>query len=163
MAQASLRLGRALTGQTVRRNFCVSSAISGKHVNYSVQDGVAVLRYFYFTCMKYLHVDLFRFDSPDSKVNSLGVESSEDLKACFEKFMADSSAKSAVLVSGKPGCFIAGADINMLASCKTAEEATALSKGCQDLLFEVEKSSKPVVAAIQGELPLVYHNSQESP
>ena len=104
------------------------------------------------------HIDLFRFDSPDSKVNSLGVESSEDLKACFEKFMADSSAKSAVLVSGKPGCFIAGADINMLASCKTAEEATALSKGCQDLLFEVEKSSKPVVAAIQGELLLVIYN-----
>ena len=162
MAQASLRLGRALTGQTVRRNFCVSSAISGKHVNYSVQDGVAVLRYFYLTCMKYddLHAELFRFDSPDSKVNSLGVESSEDLKACFEKFMADSSAKSAVLVSGKPGCFIAGADINMLASCKTAEEATALSKGCQDLLFEVEKSSKPVVAAIQGKLLLVLYNSQ---
>ena len=102
---------------------------------------------------------MFRFDSPDSKVNSLGVESSEDLKACFEKFMADSSAKSAVLVSGKPGCFIAGADINMLASCKTAEEATALSKGCQDLLFEVEKSSKPVVAAIQGELLLlIFYN-----
>ena len=55
MAQASLRLGRALTGQTVRRNFCVSSAISGKHVNYSVQDGVAVLRYFYFTFIKYDH------------------------------------------------------------------------------------------------------------
>ena len=48
MAQASLRLGRALTSQTVRRNFCVSSAISGKHVNYSVQDGVAVLRCFAF-------------------------------------------------------------------------------------------------------------------
>merc|ERR1719154_1059457 len=38
----------------------------------------------------------------------------------------------------------------MLAKCKTAEEATALSKGCQDLLFEGEKSKKPVVAAIQG-------------
>ena len=38
----------------------------------------------------------------------------------------------------------------MLERCKTAEEATTLSKGCQDLLFEVEKSSKPVVAAIQG-------------
>lgn len=160
MAQASLRLGRALTSQTVRRNFCVSSAISGKHVNYSVQDGVAVLRCFLlsFGNCENPHFDLFRFDSPDSKVNSLGVESSEDLKACFEKFMSDSSAKSAVLVSGKPGCFIAGADINMLASCKTAEEATALSKGCQDLLFEVEKSSKPVVAAIQGELLLMYKN-----
>ena len=53
-------------------------------------------------------------------------------------------------MSGKPGCFIAGADINMLANCKTAEEATALSKGCQDLLIEVEKCKKPVVAAIQG-------------
>jgi hypothetical protein len=34
--------------------------------------------------------------------------------------------------------------------CKTAEEATALSKGCQDFLFEVEKSRKPIVAAIMG-------------
>ena len=34
--------------------------------------------------------------------------------------------------------------------CKTAEEATALSKGCQDFLFEVEKSQKPIVAAIMG-------------
>ena len=38
----------------------------------------------------------------------------------------------------------------MLEKCKTAEEATALSKACQDLLFRVEKSPKPVVAAIQG-------------
>ena len=56
-----------------------------------------------------------RFDSPDSKVNSLGIESSAELQENFLKFAADSSAKSAVLVSGKPGCFIAGADINMLA------------------------------------------------
>jgi len=80
----------------------------------------------------------------------LSRETSEELQECFRKFSGDSSARSAVLLSGKPGCFIAGADINMLAGCKTAEEATELSKGCQDFLFEVEKSSKPVVAAIQG-------------
>ncbi len=34
--------------------------------------------------------------------------------------------------------------------CKTAAEATALAKGGQDFLFEVEKSSKPFVAAIMG-------------
>ncbi len=34
--------------------------------------------------------------------------------------------------------------------CKNAEEATTLSKGSQDFLFEVEKSHKPVVAAIMG-------------
>jgi len=134
MAQASLRLGRSLTNQAIRRQFSCGAALSGKHVSYSVQDGVAVLR----------------FDSPESKVNSLGIEASGELQDAFKKFMEDSSAKSAVLMSGKPGCFIAGADINMLAACKTAEEATELSKGCQDMLAEVEKSNKPVVAAIQG-------------
>jgi len=134
MAQATLRLGKSLTNQSIIRNLSTTRAVAGTHLNYSVQDGVAVLR----------------FDSPNSKVNSLGLETSVELEEAFKKFLNDSSAKSAVLLSGKPGCFIAGADINMLADCKTAEEATALSKGCQDLLFEVEKSKKPVVAAIQG-------------
>lgn len=38
----------------------------------------------------------------------------------------------------------------MLASCKTAEEVTKLSKAGQELLMKVEKSPKPVVAAIMG-------------
>jgi len=134
MAQASLRLGKSLANQTVIRNLSTTRAVAGTHLNYTVQDGVAVLK----------------FDSPGVKVNSLGEETSAELQEAFQKFMADPAAKSAVLLSGKPGCFIAGADINMLAKCKTAEEATALSKGCQDLLFEVEKCKKPVVAAIQG-------------
>jgi len=135
MAQCSLRLGKSLSRRGLAwRQFSSSSSVAGKHLDYSVQDGVAVLR----------------FDSKDSKVNSLGLETSEELKNAFHQFMADPNAKSAVLISGKPGCFIAGADIKMLEQCKTAAEATELSKGCQDLLFEVEKSSKPVVAAIQG-------------
>jgi len=134
MAQASLRLGKSLANQSVVRSLSTSRAVAGTHLDYSVQDGVAVLK----------------FDSPGVKVNSLGEETSAELQEAFQKFIADPAAKSAVLLSGKPGCFIAGADINMLAKCKTAEEATALSKGCQDLLFEVEKSKKPVVAAIQG-------------
>jgi len=134
MAQATLRLGKCVTSHTFRRGLSTSRGVCGTHVNYSVQDGVGVLK----------------FDSPGSKVNSLGEETSAELQEAFHKFINDPSAKSAVLMSGKPGCFIAGADINMLANCKTAEEATALSKGCQDLLFEVEKCKKPVVAAIQG-------------
>ena len=53
-------------------------------------------------------------------------------------------------ILGKVGCFIAGADINMIAACKSAEEAQELSKGCQDFLAKVEDSDKPVVAAIMG-------------
>ena len=44
MAQACLRLGKSLTSQTVRRNFSASCAVAGKHVNYSVQDGVSIIR-----------------------------------------------------------------------------------------------------------------------
>ena len=58
---------------------------------------------------------LFRFDQEGSKVNSLSEETSAELQEAFQKFASDSSAKSAVLLSGKPGCFIAGADIQMLA------------------------------------------------
>merc|ERR1719318_186726 len=133
-ALASLRLGKSAASQALYRNLSTTRAAAGTHVNYTVQDGVAVIK----------------FDSPDSKVNSLGTESTADLQEAFLKFSGDASAKSAVLISGKPGCFIAGADINMLAACKTKEEATQLSKECQDFLFQVEGSSKPVVAAIQG-------------
>jgi len=58
--------------------------------------------------------------------------------------------KSAVLASGKPGCWIAGADIKMIEKVKTAEEAASLSKQMQDILFRVEQSPKPFVAAIMG-------------
>jgi len=116
------------------RFLSTSRAACGTHLNYAVKDGVAIIK----------------FDTPNSKVNSLGEELSGEFEELVNKFTADSSAKSAVLISGKPGCFIAGADIKMLEKCSTAAEATALSKGCQDLLFKIEKSPKPVVAAIQG-------------
>jgi len=116
------------------RFLSTSRAACGTHLNYAVKDGVAIIK----------------FDTPNSKVNSLGEELSGEFEELVNKFTADTSAKSAVLISGKPGCFIAGADIKMLEKCSTAAEATALSKGCQDLLFKIEKSPKPVVAAIQG-------------
>lgn len=46
MAQASLRLGRSVAAAArlgCRRNLATSSALAGKHVNYAVQDGVAIL------------------------------------------------------------------------------------------------------------------------
>merc|ERR1719419_2145563 len=89
-------------------------------------------------------------DQENSKVNALGEELMGEFDATFKKFESDPSVKSGVLISGKPGCFIAGADIKMLDRVKTAEEGASLSKACQDLLFKLEKSPKPIVAAIQG-------------
>lgn len=58
--------------------------------------------------------------------------------------------QACVLISAKPGCFVAGADITMLESMKTAEETTAKSAEGQRILAELEKSPKPFVSAIQG-------------
>lgn len=68
----------------------------------------------------------------------------------LKKVENDPSIKGAVLISGKPGCFIAGADISMLEKFKTVEEVQQVSKEGQEVLFSFENSSKPIVAAIQG-------------
>lgn len=38
----------------------------------------------------------------------------------------------------------------MLQACKTAEEVTNLSRNGQEMLFEIEKNKKPIIAAIKG-------------
>ncbi|KAI6229053.1 Mitochondrial trifunctional protein alpha subunit [Aphelenchoides fujianensis] len=53
-------------------------------------------------------------------------------------------------MSGKTGSFVAGADVTMLQKCKSAQEAEKLSRDGQIQFERLEKSKKPVVAAIQG-------------
>ena len=105
-----------------------------KHASLKVDNGVGVIK----------------LDSPGVKMNSLNEEVMRDMEAIFNEVQSRDDVKSVVLISGKVGCFIAGADINMIEACKTADEAQALSKGCQDFLAKVEASKKPVVAAIMG-------------
>jgi enoyl-CoA hydratase/long-chain 3-hydroxyacyl-CoA dehydrogenase len=83
-------------------------------------------------------------------MNSLNEEVMRDMEAIFNEVQSRSDVRAAVLISGKVGCFIAGADINMIEACKSASEAQELSKSCQEFLFRIEQSSKPIVAAIQG-------------
>ena len=44
-------------------------------------------------------------------MNTLSQDASRELEAAFQRFQGDASADSAVLISGKKDCFIAGADI----------------------------------------------------
>ena len=83
-------------------------------------------------------------------MNSLNEEVMQDMQSIFDECLSRSDIKSDVLISGKLGCFIAGAHIKMIDGCETAEQAQTLSKGSQDFLAKVEQSSKPVVAAIMG-------------
>jgi len=95
-------------------------------------------------------VAVITFDAPNSKVNTLNEESIADFKDVVQKIESDSNVKSAVLISGKPDCFIAGADIGMLQKCTSAEEVQNISSDGQKMLSRIENSPKPIVAAIMG-------------
>lgn len=53
-------------------------------------------------------------------------------------------------MSGKPGSFVAGADVTMLQKCKTSKDAEKLSRDGQIQFERLEKSKKPIVAGIMG-------------
>ncbi|CAB3230970.1 unnamed protein product [Arctia plantaginis] len=89
-------------------------------------------------------------DSPNVKVNSLNTAVMEEMTNVLNEVDSNPAIEAAVLISGKPGCFIAGADITMLQACKTKEEVVALSKRGHQIFQRIEKSHKPFVAAIQG-------------
>nr|BAG61288.1 unnamed protein product [Homo sapiens] len=117
------------------RNFTGSSALLTRtHINYGVKGDVAVVR----------------INSPNSKVNTLSKELHSEFSEVMNEIWASDQIRSAVLISSKPGCFIAGADINMLAACKTLQEVTQLSQEAQRIVEKLEKSTKPIVAAING-------------
>ncbi|KRT78289.1 hypothetical protein AMK59_7402, partial [Oryctes borbonicus] len=73
-----------------------------------------------------------------------------EMDSILHEIESNPSIQAAVLISGKPDCFIAGADISMLAQCKTQDEVTQISKTGQQILGAIENSKKPIVAAIQG-------------
>jgi enoyl-CoA hydratase/long-chain 3-hydroxyacyl-CoA dehydrogenase len=85
-----------------------------------------------------------------SPVNVGNVAFMESLPRVWQELQADESVRAIVFFSEKPGNFIAGADIAMLARCKTEQEASKLSSAGQQMLDQIEASSKPVVAAING-------------
>lgn len=104
------------------------------HVNYEVKGDVAVIR----------------MNAPDSKVNTLSLQMQKEMTEVMSEVWANNAVQSAVLISSKPGCFIAGADIKMIESCNTSEEVTKLSQDGQKMFDLIEKSPKPIVAAING-------------
>uniref|UniRef100_A0A4W4E376 Trifunctional enzyme subunit alpha, mitochondrial n=1 Tax=Electrophorus electricus TaxID=8005 RepID=A0A4W4E376_ELEEL len=104
------------------------------HVNYEIKGDVAVIR----------------ISDPNSKVNTLSLQMQKEMTEVMDEVMGNSAIKSVVLISSKPGCFIAGADINMIQACKSTEEVTRLSQEGQKIFEKIEKSPKPIVAAING-------------
>ncbi|MDQ5910099.1 MAG: 3-hydroxyacyl-CoA dehydrogenase / enoyl-CoA hydratase / 3-hydroxybutyryl-CoA epimerase, partial [Pseudomonadota bacterium] len=96
------------------------------------------------------NIAVITIDLPGESQNTLKAEFVDEANALLDHLEQDTSLRGVVFISGKPGSFIAGADINMLQACKTAAEATELSKAGQRFFDRLEHFKAPIVAAIDG-------------
>jgi 3-hydroxyacyl-CoA dehydrogenase/enoyl-CoA hydratase/3-hydroxybutyryl-CoA epimerase len=112
----------------------MSSGESTHALTTTVEDGVAVVT----------------LDLPDESINKFSRPVRAEFAGLLAGFETDASVRAIVIRSGKPDIFVAGADINEFVACRSADEATRLSRDGQKLLDRVAAFRKPIVAAVHG-------------
>jgi 3-hydroxyacyl-CoA dehydrogenase/enoyl-CoA hydratase/3-hydroxybutyryl-CoA epimerase len=99
-----------------------------------VQDGVAIVT----------------IDLPGESVNKFSASVIAEFDTLMTQMEGNSTVRAAVLISGKPDVFIAGADIDAFLAFKSAADAEAASAQGHHLMARLERSRVPIVAAIHG-------------
>ena len=69
------------------------------------------------------NVAVITIDVPDEKMNTLKAEFGVQVRAMLRQIRENKAIRGSVFISAKPDNFIAGADINMIARAKSAQEA----------------------------------------
>ena len=95
-------------------------------------------------------IAIVTFDAPGESVNIISRSVKNEFIALFQRLESDESIKAAVLISGKPDTFIAGADIEEFLEWRTAAQAESASREGHALLDRLESLRTPVVSAIHG-------------
>lgn len=83
-------------------------------------------------------------------LNALNEELTGQLEEIFTEIQRDPKIKGAVLTGFGTRAFVSGADIDMLASLKTPQEAEANSLKTHSVFNLIENLGKPVVCAMNG-------------
>ena len=96
------------------------------------------------------NIAIITIDVPGEKMNTLKAEFASQVRAIIKQLRENKELRGVVFVSAKPDNFIAGADINMIGNCKTAQEAEALARQGQQLMAEIHALPIPVIAAIHA-------------
>ncbi|MEZ5314464.1 MAG: enoyl-CoA hydratase-related protein [Thermoanaerobaculia bacterium] len=96
------------------------------------------------------HLATLTFDTPDKKANIFTREALEELERTVAELAGRDDIGCLVLVSAKPGMFIAGADVELIARVSDPEEAEAGVRFGQALFAAWEALPFPTVAAIDG-------------
>ena len=95
-------------------------------------------------------VAVITIDVPGESMNTLKDTFADEVGSLMSRLESNSDIKGVVFISGKPGSFIAGADINMINDCETAADAESLARKGQAMFDRIEQLKVPVVAAING-------------
>jgi len=100
----------------------------------SVEDGIAVLT----------------FDLPGESVNKFSPAVIEEFTGYLALLERDQAVRAAVLISGKPGTFIAGADIDQFLAFRSADDAAQASAFGHTIMRRIETGRVPLVVAVEG-------------
>jgi 3-hydroxyacyl-CoA dehydrogenase/enoyl-CoA hydratase/3-hydroxybutyryl-CoA epimerase/3-hydroxyacyl-CoA dehydrogenase/enoyl-CoA hydratase/3-hydroxybutyryl-CoA epimerase/enoyl-CoA isomerase len=97
------------------------------------------------------NIALVTIDQPGSRANTLGQAMLGELEAMVAQLKTRSELRGLIFRSGKPGMFIAGADLRELGSApQDADLARKTMKRGLDLFAAIEALPYPTVAAIDG-------------
>jgi 3-hydroxyacyl-CoA dehydrogenase/enoyl-CoA hydratase/3-hydroxybutyryl-CoA epimerase len=95
-------------------------------------------------------IAVLTFDLPGEKVNKLTTPVMDELDRILDELAADRQVKAVVITSGKPGTFVAGADIAEIRDITDAARGGELSRRGQAVMNKLEALPFPTVAAIHG-------------
>lgn len=89
-------------------------------------------------------------DTPAEKVNLLDLRTLAALEEAVSFLGRRPGLRGALIASAKPGVFIAGADVKLIASVRTPEQARAATTAGQMVFAKLEGLPFPTAAAISG-------------
>ncbi|WET41983.1 fatty acid oxidation complex subunit alpha FadJ [Citrobacter enshiensis] len=96
------------------------------------------------------NVAVVSMDVPGEKMNTLKAAFATQVRAILKQIRENKALRGVVFISAKPDNFIAGADINMIGHCRSAQEAETLARQGQQIMSEINALPIPVIAAIHG-------------
>src|SRR5580698_5258316 len=123
------------TQATTIRRICMSQAVAGLSLETVIYEKKGRIGYVTMNRPRVL--------------NALNHTALADLRAAFEDARDDESIRGAILTGAGDKAFIAGADINEVAT-DTPVQAEAKTQRGHDLMDLIENLGKPVVAAVNG-------------
>jgi 3-hydroxyacyl-CoA dehydrogenase/enoyl-CoA hydratase/3-hydroxybutyryl-CoA epimerase/3-hydroxyacyl-CoA dehydrogenase/enoyl-CoA hydratase/3-hydroxybutyryl-CoA epimerase/enoyl-CoA isomerase len=96
-------------------------------------------------------IALVTFDQPGSRANTLGQPVIAEFETLVKQLAARTDLQGLILRSGKPGMFIAGADLRELGQARpTPEQNRVMVRRGLDLIAAIEALPFPTVAVIDG-------------